>query len=438
MRPRHVSGMLPGIAGSRQSNCFIYRHPGGEEKIDAQTLDLIPKLPIPFAVLKRKSTAPIAARGPDPVTSLFSPSCGANKRRAVVTVPVKDEAGYLDVCLAALSRQTRAPDEILVLINNSSDHSAAIAKRFAKRSPVPVLVADVVLAPEQAHAGGARREAMQWAARRAGEHGILLTTDADGIVAPNWVAVNLASIESGAEAVAGRAMLDPADEQRLPLALREADASECAYAALLNEIDARLDPNPLDPMPRHDEHSGASIAVTLAAYRRAGGMPCVSGGEDREFFIQLRRVDARIRHASDVVVTVSGRTEGRAAGGMADTIRRRMIATDAFLDTRLEPAREAIARIGFRRRLRSLRLEGPVAPPAEIHCLAADLDVPAGLIRRGIGSRYFGAGWMMLEAKSPRLRRKVVPAAAVTEQIAAARSYLAKLDGRVLEMEQLA
>jgi hypothetical protein len=45
---------------------------------------------------------------------------------------------------------------------------------------------------------------MQWAALRAGEKGILLTTDADGVVGPDWVEVNLAAIEAGAEAVVGR------------------------------------------------------------------------------------------------------------------------------------------------------------------------------------------------------------------------------------------
>ena len=303
---------------------------------------------------------------------------------------------------------------------------------------MPVLIAEVVLPPDQAHAGGARRGAMQWAAGRAGEGGILLTTDADGVVAPNWLRVNLDAIASGAEAVAGRVLLDPFDEERLPLALREADASECQYAALLDEIDARLDPDPLDPLPRHDEHSGASIAVTMAAYRRAGGMPRVESGEDRKFFAELRRVDARIRHANDAVVRVSGRLEGRAAGGMADTIRRRMIAIDAFLDNRLEPARNAITRIGLRRRMRLLWLQGAEAPHREIRRLATDLDVAVGVVRQAIASRYFGEGWMRLEARSSRLRRRIVPAAAVNEQIAAARSFLATLDQTVVGSELLA
>jgi hypothetical protein len=142
------------------------------------------------------------------------------------------------------------------------------------------------------------------------------------------------------------------DDERLPLAA--AGAIECEYAGLPDEIDARLDPVPWDPWPRHDEHSGASSAVTMAAYLRAGGMPRFESGEDREFYAELWHVDARIRHANDAVVTISGRAGGRVAGGAADAVRHRLGCADTFLDTRLEPASDAVARIIFRRRFREL------------------------------------------------------------------------------------
>jgi len=359
--------------------------------------------------------------------------------RVVVVVPVKDEAGWLEPCLIALIHQQAAAfDEILVFINNASDTSAAIAARFAARSPMPVLIRDVVLPPDQAHAGGARRLAMEWAASRAGAHGILLTTDADGVVCPDWLAVNLAALAGGVDAVAGRARIDPNDEARLPPALIEADARESRYAALLDEIDAHIDPDPFDPLPRHDEHSGASIAVTVSAWSRAGGIPDVRSSEDRAFFAALRRIDARIRHHDEAVVTVSGRTEGRALGGMADTIRRRMSATDAFLDSRLEPALAAIARVGFRRRFRMLWLQGTEAPPRDIQRLAGGLEIPAAAVRAAILAEYFGAAWMTLESRSPRLHLCPVPAAGVTGQIAMARRFLATLDTYVTQKERLA
>jgi glycosyltransferase involved in cell wall biosynthesis len=359
--------------------------------------------------------------------------------RVVVVIPVKDEAAWLEPCLTALIHQRDAAfDEILVFINNSTDRSAAIASGVAASSAVPILIRDVVLPSDQAHAGGARRLAMQWAAARAGEHGILLTTDADGMVCSDWLAVNLAALSGGVDAVAGRARIDPRDEASLPPALIEADAQECHYAALLDEIDAHIDPDPFDPLPRHDEHSGASIAVTVAAWARAGGIPDVHSSEDRAFFTALRRIDARVRHLNEAVVTVSGRTEGRAAGGMADTIRRRMVATDAFLDSRLEPALAAIARVGFRRRFRLLWSQGTFAAPREIQRLASGLELPAANVHGAILAEYFGAAWMTLESGSPRLHRRPVPAAGVTGQIAIARRFLATLDADVTQQERLA
>ena len=150
----------------------------------------------------------------------------------------------------------------------------------------------------------------------------------------------------------GRAEIDPVEAARIPPALHQADAEECAYAAVLDEIASLIDPDPHDPWPRHTEHSGASIAVTRAMYRRAGGMPGVALGEDRLFHAALRAADARIRHACDVRVVVSGRILGRAEGGMADTIRRRLAAPDTMLDEALEPASARVNRLRLCRAVR--------------------------------------------------------------------------------------
>jgi len=85
---------------------------------------------------------------------------------------------------------------------------------------------------------------------------------------------------------------------------------ECAYAAALDKIASILVPEAWDPWPRHTEHSGASIAVTLAAYRLVGGMPPAPIAEDRRFFAALRAAGARIRHAPEIAVVVSGASWG--------------------------------------------------------------------------------------------------------------------------------
>lgn len=49
-------------------------------------------------------------------------------RTITVVIPVKDDARHLEVCLAALARQTREPLEIVVVDNGSTDDSAEVAR----------------------------------------------------------------------------------------------------------------------------------------------------------------------------------------------------------------------------------------------------------------------------------------------------------------------
>jgi hypothetical protein len=320
-------------------------------------------------------------------------------RPKIVAIPARDEAVTLGPCLEALANQR--DDRItaaVICLNNTTDDSLGVINSKAPRLPFPVHIMNVTLPPERACAGVARRMAMERAAGLAGPDGVLLTTDADAEVAADWLVRTMAAIAQGAEAVAGQAEIDPVGARRVPAHLHAADAAECAYAALLDRLACLLDPDPADPWPRHSDHSGASIAVTAAAYARAGGMPDVSLGEDRAFFAALRRVDARIRHAPDVRVIVSARTEGRAPGGMADTIKRRMVMMDPYLDDRLEPAVDAARRARLRALLRPAWEAG--AAPQD---LRRDLRLAADEFDFVLEPRYFGEAWARAETLSPVL-----------------------------------
>jgi len=341
-------------------------------------------------------------------------------RPVIVAIPVKDEAERIAACLRALAAQQGArADAVVLAVNNTRDGSAGVAQALAPDLPFALQVVECEFAPAIAIAGAgqARRVAMELAAERAGGDAVLLTTDADGRTAPDWLARNLAHLRAGAEAVAGRLVLDPADAGLIPARLHEDDARECAYAAVLDEIAALLDPEPWDPLPRHAEHPGASICVTLDAYRRAGGMPAPPSAEDRAFFAALRRVDARIRHAPDVRVTVSGRIDGRAPGGMADTIRRRLARPDAWLDGALEPASAAIRRARLRGEFRRMFAVGRDAGPAARR-IARELRLPLEAVLAAWDATYCGEAWATLEDMSPALARARVAVAGLPAEMA--------------------
>lgn len=57
----------------------------------------------------------------------------ARRARVSVIIPVKDDATALAECLRSLRGQTRAPDEVLVVDNASSDDSARVAAAFGCR-----------------------------------------------------------------------------------------------------------------------------------------------------------------------------------------------------------------------------------------------------------------------------------------------------------------
>jgi hypothetical protein len=350
--------------------------------------------------------------------------------RIIVAVPVRNEAERIGDCLRALALQDGPTQHaVLALLNNCTDDTAAIIRSLRPSLPCPVHVIEQDFPPEQANAGHARRAAMEHAAMLAGSDGIIMTTDADGRVAADWIAANLAAVKAGADVVCGRAIIDPLEATLIPDALHADDALECAYADLLDEIHDLLDPDPADPWPRHTEHSGASIAVTHDLFLRAGGVPAVPIGEDRALLAALRRVDARIRHAPEVSVVVSGRTIGRAAGGMADTMRRRMVAQDPLIDDRLEPAALCATRAWARAQVR--RAWSSPADRAEcLDLLAGELRLDRDMLEGWMALPYFGLAWDMVEQRSAVLAHQTVARANLAAETAHARRILATARSR--------
>lgn len=243
--------------------------------------------------------------------------CGAEAPLAVVAVPARNEADHIALCLQALAARADTVG-IVVLLNNCTDCSFEVALAAAEALQLAVRIYDVDMVLGSSNAGGARRAAMdlaaEWLEEADNPGRLLLTTDADSRPPPDWLAANRAAIAKGVDAVAGRIELDQDDARALPDALHARGRLEAEYETLVTEMLSRLDPRRHDPWPRHAAEPGASLAVTLDAYRAIGGLPSMPLGEDRALIAALERDGFRVRHDPAVWVVTSGRTIGRAEG----------------------------------------------------------------------------------------------------------------------------
>ena len=366
---------------------------------------------------------------------LPSPGLASLRPGFVVAIPVRNEEERLPACLRALARQRDrlarpiSPTlvRIVVFANNCTDHSASLARKLGGGLSLDVRVVEGRLPPATAHAGAARRAAMDlaeaWLAEADERDGVILTTDADSQVAPNWVAENLAAFEAGAEAVLGRIDLDE-DGKLLPAALHRRGELEDAYEQLLTELSWLLDPLEHDPWPRHATISGASLGISRTAYCRVGRLPRVALGEDKALIALLSREDARIRYSPTIHVITSGRTNGRAPGGVADTLAIRSKEPEAFCDDALEPFRTALARAAWRGRLRRLYGAERLAHDQD---WAAKLGISPREVNDILQESAFGAAWSAIEDRSPQFARRLLRPAELPEQISIARRWLAHL-----------
>jgi Glycosyl transferase family 2 len=253
--------------------------------------------------------------------------------KVCVVVPARNEELNLPRLVAALTGQLGSdglplePEvfEIIILLNNCIDRSAGILRDLRPSGLLKLHVAEITLEAHEAHVGRARQILFETACQRfhsigRADDGLILTTDADTRPNPDWISQNCAEFAKNVSGVGGRILLEPQERKALPANVHRLFLLDVGYRRALEEMRSLYAPEPADPFPRHHQHYGASLAVTAAAYAKAGGMPLTRSSEDAALYRAIVASGGRFRHSDRVRVRTSARVVGRAEGGLAVTL----------------------------------------------------------------------------------------------------------------------
>lgn len=230
-----------------------------------------------------------------------------------VCVPVRNEEQLLPGLLDSLARQV-AVDDVTVsacfFLDGCDDDSAAVIDAARAHLSFAIHVAEAPRPPE-ATVGRARRRAMDLglATLDGMADGVLLSTDADTVLAPDWISRNLAALR--------RADLVTGDIRQPAAEFCARHARVAAYFDRLHLLNQLLDPVPWQARRAHHHAGAASMAFRVDTYRRLNGFPELARGEDMALVAAARHGGLRVRRDADVVVYTSMRREGRVEDGFA-------------------------------------------------------------------------------------------------------------------------
>lgn len=263
-----------------------------------------------------------------------------------VCVPVRNEVTRLPLLLAALGRQSGGsrPFVACLLFDECSDGSEDLVR--AAQLPFAVCC-KAVGGGTGPNAGRARAAALALGENALNDRpGVLLTTDADGVPADDWIFRSCAALEN-ADVVAGRILRQPHPPSPVQ------DRIE-AYYDRLYAFRRWLDPVPWDAVRTHHCTGGANLGFRSAAYAQLGGFLPLPSGEDGRIVDDAMRMGLRVRRDAASVVHTSARRVGRVAGGLADGLRhlddsRQPVMTAHPADAAWKYRRHADARAAFAR-----------------------------------------------------------------------------------------
>lgn len=196
-----------------------------------------------------------------------------------IVIPVYNEEAQLGACLSAIARQTVKPYEVIVVDNNSTDNTLAVAETF-----------DFVTVLSEPKQGVIHARSRGFDAARGD---IIARIDADSLLPEDWLAnVRTVFNDSEVDAVSGVALY-----------------YNVAAAGLFNAIDLffrrRLSWQLKDRMYLW----GANMALRRDAWQRVKPALCVRGGmhEDYDIAIHLQELGGQVTFDERLRAEVSSR-----------------------------------------------------------------------------------------------------------------------------------
>lgn len=235
-----------------------------------------------------------------------------------VVIPARDEADLIGPCLrhlrVALARLPgRIERAVCVVADRCVDDTASVARaEFAGWPDARVLANHYAPTIGQVRALGFRQVSAILASHDQART-LLLSSDADSVVEPDWALAHLRLAERGWHGVAGVAELESTVPPRVA----------ARYAAIRDRARTRHG---------HGNVYGANLGVRADAYASVGGFAPLANGEDQDLWRRLDAAGFRLTYATEPVARTSARQHGRATDGVAALLRH-LHRDDATLPT---------------------------------------------------------------------------------------------------------
>jgi hypothetical protein len=232
-----------------------------------------------------------------------------------VVIPAHNEEELVGSCLTALAEQSGiSPEEyeVLLVLDCCTDGTEERALEVVAEHPD--LRLHLIDGPGRG-AGYARRAGMEEACARllslGRPDGLIASTDADTVVASDWLPVQLEAAARGARAIGGR--IELREDAGLPRGVSGWRDEQ----RRLRERELLSAPGDGTMQAEHWQFSGASLALTAATYGEIGGIEPRAALEDEYLERTLTMRGIPIERPLSVRVATSARTVGRARRGLA-------------------------------------------------------------------------------------------------------------------------